>query len=305
MEQTALQIILVRWLTLAVSITFFMLNSAEILACDLKAMMDINKSIQRSNDEQAINTELEKCGKGLGTLDFEVKRRAERLYIGGKDSVVQKLKIASLINLYRTTGETSYLDDLNKNFFATEHGYIEYCMWHYFSGKELCDREKITALYKQGLPHAIWANANFSADQSNRLALLEKAAKQGHVDAETEYLITSIDKDRPDLAKLKERLFRLIDSGDSIDAEIYYLRMLTLGRESFTKNPKLVVELAIKFIKYRDISEYYYLLAIGYFDLENETLFRKYLNVAAEMGNEEAISFKKGIDETERKISSK
>ncbi len=117
MEQTALQIILVRWLTLAVSITFFMLNSAEILACDLKAMMDINKSIQRSNDEQAINTELEKCGKGLGTLDFEVKRRAERLYIGGKDSVVQKLKIASLINLYRTTGETSYLDDLNKIFF--------------------------------------------------------------------------------------------------------------------------------------------------------------------------------------------
>ena len=304
MEQTALQIILVRWLTLAVSIMFMMLNSTSILACDLNAMVVINKSIQLSNDEQAVNTALDKCGKGLGTLDFEIKRRAERLYIGGNDTVVQKLKIASLINLYRTTGETSYLDDLNKNFFATEHGYLEYCMWQYFSGKELCERRLILGLEMQGLPHASWARANFAVDQSNRLALLEKAAKQGHVDAETEYLIAVIDKDRPDLVELNERLFRLIDSGDSIDAEIFYLRMIALGYGGFNHNPKLTVELATRFLKYRDIPEYYYLLSIAYFDLENEELFLKYLNVAVEMGSEEAISFKKSIDETEQKISS-
>jgi hypothetical protein len=303
MEQKALQIILVRRLTLAVSIMFFMLNSAAILACDLESMKDINKSIQRSNDEKAINTELEKCGRGLGALDFEVKRRAQRLYIGGEDSEVQKLKIASLTNLYRTTGETSYLDDLKKSFFATEHGYLEYCMWQYFSGQELCERENIAALNEQGLPHAAWANANFAVDQPSRLALLDKAAKQGHVDAETEYLIAVIDKDRPDLTELKERLFRLIDSGDSIDAEIFYLRMIVFGFGGFNHNPKLTVELATRLLKYRDIPEYYYLLSIAYFDLDNEALFRKYLNIAAEMGNEEAISFKKGIEETEQKTT--
>ncbi|QDF76927.1 MULTISPECIES: hypothetical protein [Shewanella] len=110
-----------------------------------------------------------------------------------------------------------------------------------------------------------------------------------------------IDNDSPDLAELKERLFRLIDSGESIDAEVYYLRMLNLGRQPFTHNPKLVVELATKFLKYRDIPEYYYLLSIAYFDLENEILFRKYLNLAAEMGNEHAISFKKSIEEADQK----
>lgn len=301
MEQIALQITWVKWLTLAASLMIGMLSSYAVRACDLESMVAINNSIQRSNDLKTINTELEKCGQGVGTLDFEIKRRVNKLYIGGGDSEVQKFKVASLITLYLTTGDTSYLDELEKSFLATDHGYLEYCMWQYFSGQEVCDRKKLIALSERDLPHATWASANFTVGQQSRLALLAKAAKQGHVDAEAEYLIAVIDKDRPDLAELKDRLFRLIDSGESIDAEVYYLRMLNLGRQPFTHNPKLVVELATNFLKYRDIPEYYYLLSIAYFDLENEILFRKYLNLAAEMGNEDAISFKKSIEEAEQK----
>ncbi|GIU43113.1 hypothetical protein TUM3794_28040 [Shewanella colwelliana] len=293
---------LVRWLTLAASLMFgILLSASSVLACDLDAMIAINTSIQRSNDLKTIKAELEKCGQGVGTLDFEIKRRVNKLYIGGVDSEVQKFKVASLTTLYLTTGDTSYLDELKKSYFATEHGYLEYCMWQYFSGQEVCDRKKLIALSERDLPHATWASANFVAVQQSRLTLLEKAVKQGHVDAEAEYLIAVIDKDSPDLAELKDRLFRLIDSGESIDAEIYYLRMLNLGRQPFTHNPKLVVELATRFLKYRDIPEYYYLLSIAYFDLENETQFQKYLSIAAEMGNEDAISFKKSIEEAAQK----
>ncbi|MCL1142449.1 hypothetical protein [Shewanella gaetbuli] len=285
MEQKVLQTTMVKWLILAASLIFQ--NSS--LACDLDELIKVNDVIQSANTSGSIQKTLSTCGDGKGSFYHEVNRRAKQLYISGNDSIVEKLKVSSLVSLYRLSADQKYLDEIKNRFLTTEHGAVEFCIRKYFSTKSNCSHEMLLPYINKGLPHAIWAGANFSSNNDHRLKMLESSAAQGHIDAQVEYILAVID-DVPDeyANQLKEILLRIVDKGDSIDGEIFVLKSFFLGYGPFKKDSELLLDYAKKFIEYRDLPEYYYFLAWGYLDAGDEDLFLLNMTIAAEKGYDEA-----------------
>ncbi len=292
MEQMLLQILWLRWLILGASINLIMVFFAEANSdCDINTTIEIVEAIQKASNVVEVSRILGECDLGYGSFAFEVKRRAHKLYISGEDSELEKLKIASLVALFRLSSNYVYIEALKKEFKDSEHGVIEYCIWSYFSGIKDCSVDEIITLSKRGLAHAKWALANFSESKLSRLSLLKEAMQKGHIDAEVEYLIAAINGDDEKSTAFKKRILKIANSGLSIDSEIYCLRMLTLGESPFEKDPKLAIEFANRFLKYRNLPEYYYIIALNYFDLNDDVMFLKYMKEAAELGSEDAKLF--------------
>ncbi|MCH1932063.1 hypothetical protein L9G16_17965 [Shewanella sp. A25] len=291
-EHVVLKIFLLKWLTLVVSGLCLLGFSFNSLACDKPELIKLNAHLQNSVDLESFKNAFRRCGNKPNSYEYEVSRRVNRLYIGGKDTELVKYRIASLVSIYNATKDKSFLDNLKRDFFSTQHGYLEFCLIVDLNSNEGCSIDRVRKMSIDGLAHASYLLSFYIDSDSEIVRLRESAAVQNHVDAKALNVTSLLWSNSSHDEKLKSELINLAASGDSIDAEIYLLKSLLYGLEPFNKNPNLVVELASSYLEYRDLPEYDFLLSLGYYDINDEKNFMKYLNIAADSGFPEAVEFR-------------
>ncbi|QSX37812.1 hypothetical protein [Shewanella sedimentimangrovi] len=296
-----LQIILARWLILVFSIVLSANAAAEQkIQCNPQTYQDMNDAIQLADSVAEVENIVAPCDTGIGSFPHELRRRVEHLYIRGGDPLLDKWKISSNVTLYRMTVDSRYFETLVAQAKKFEHAFIELCMFNLWAEREHCKETEFDVMINHKLPHAMWAKSNFHQDEQ-RISLLDESRKFGHVDALSEYLIAMIDENNPQVETLKSQLWELILSGNSIDAEIYYIRSIVFGFSPYKKNSRYAISLINELLKYRDYSELYYFNAIAYFDINEYENFKLFLEKAVNMGNEEAIYFLNGSKEDDVK----
>ncbi|WP_394131536.1 hypothetical protein [Shewanella maritima] len=281
-----MQITSVNCLILVVSI--FFTNTAT--ACGVSEFENVNSTIQLAKDELTIQKALATCGVGKGTFYHEVNKRVKHLYINGDDSVVDKYKVATLVSLSRLFEQQKYLTEVRNRFAKTEHGAIEYCIWTHFSTNNGCTHEQLLPYVKRDLPHAVWAAANFTSDNTSRISFLKKAALLGHVDAQVELILAKMGDSEQNDNEMKPLLLEIVDRGDSIDAELFLLFAWYTGYGPFNEDPQKMLFFAKKFLEYRDLPELYYYLALGYLETGDDELFYSNMVISAEKGYDKAKS---------------